>query len=86
MELFVERGVFYQTQRRAGWEWSSTAVIRMRHLPARIPQAKRRRCGSKTWKTATFALTNAVFSGSQNGGADFRLTVDTKFYIRRIEI
>ena len=43
--------------------------------------------GSKTWKTATFALTNAVFSGSQNGGADFRLTVNTpEFYIRRIEV
>ncbi|MHC1765452.1 MAG: DUF5010 domain-containing protein [Verrucomicrobiia bacterium] len=43
--------------------------------------------GSKTWKTAVFALPNALFSGAQNGGADFRLAINaSEFYVRRVEL
>jgi hypothetical protein len=43
--------------------------------------------GSKTWKSAVFHLTDAVFSGSQNGGADFRLNINTpEFYVRKVQL
>ncbi len=43
--------------------------------------------GTKTWKAATFALTDAVFNNSQNGGADFRLNVGAaEFYVRKVQV
>ena len=43
--------------------------------------------GSKTWKSATFPLTDAVLMNSQNGGADFRLNVNAKqFFVRKVQV
>lgn len=43
--------------------------------------------GSKTWKTATFDLKDAIFSGAQNVGSDFRLTITAaEFHSRKVEV
>jgi hypothetical protein len=43
--------------------------------------------GTRSWKTAVFALPEAVFTGAQNGGADFRLAITaSEFYVRRVEL
>lgn len=50
--------------------------------PRQIPLS-----GSRSWKTASFPLTDAVFENRQNGGADFRLSVTAReFYVEKIQL
>jgi hypothetical protein len=42
---------------------------------------------SSVWTTATFELTDATFSGRENGGADFRIIASKpKVFIRRVRL
>ncbi len=43
--------------------------------------------GTHTWKTARLALPQARFEGSQNGGADFRIVVNTpRLQVRKVAV
>jgi hypothetical protein len=42
---------------------------------------------SKTWETATFHVRGATFNNSQNGGSDFRFSVNPpELYVRRVTV
>lgn len=61
---------------RLGLEYDSATGD---HLEAkyRVPEAAfgNRFLGTRTWRTATFLLREALFANRQNNGADFRLTI-----------
>jgi hypothetical protein len=43
--------------------------------------------GDKKWKTAAFKLQGALFTNSQNGGADFRLVAETpELFVRKVTL
>jgi hypothetical protein len=42
---------------------------------------------SSQWKTVTFELADASFSGRENGGADFRIiATKSKVFVRRVTL
>lgn len=43
--------------------------------------------GARSWRVATFDLKDALLNNSQNGGADFRLSITApEFYVRKVQI
>ena len=43
--------------------------------------------GDRQWKTASFRIRQAYFTGAQNGGADFRLVAETReFAVRKVTL